>query len=101
MILLKLLLVNNVLNRLEVFKPQIAWVAKELGLEISHNSVSEDLNYLVKEDLDAGQRHMVFTIALSKVSDEGLVDMLEKYIAGEYVGFYKKKAKKKLKKPHN
>ena len=96
LILLKLLFVNNELHRLETFRSHIDWVAKELGLEISHNDTMHDVEYLVKEHSEASLRHMIFSVAYSKVSDQDRIEVLEKYIAEENVNFYKNIAVKKL-----
>ena len=95
-ILLKLLLENKEFKRLEKFKAHIDWVAKELGLEISHIDVMHDVEYLVKEHSEASLRHMIFSVAYSKVSDQDRIEVLEKYIAKENVNFYKNIAVKKL-----
>ena len=56
----------------------------------------QDVEYLVKEHSDAGLRHMIFSVAYSKVSDQDRIEVLEKYITEENVNFYKNIAIKKL-----
>ena len=96
LIMLKVLCVNNESIELEKFRSHIDWVAQDLGLAVPHQTVMEDVEYLVRENSAANRRHMSLSISYNALSSEDRVEMLEKYIADEQVGFYRNLAIKKL-----
>ena len=67
-----------------------------IGFGITTQQCFGGCRILGKGNSAANRRHMALSISYNALSREDRIEMLEKYIADEHVGFYRNLAIKKL-----